>query len=91
MIKEAHLGPIETRVMAMRMGRAHALAFAHVINVFVLAIFCILWYIFLLNVANYAFTFLFNCINLRGIVPGPTQGVGKGRLTLCGPNGGMWT
>ena len=49
------------------------------LNVFVLGIFCILWYIFLLNVANYAFTFLFSCINLRGIILGLTQGVGKGK------------
>ena len=60
---------------------------------FVSTIFCILWYIFLLNVANYSFIFLFNYINLRGIISGPTQGVGKGkgRLTLCEPNGEMWT
>jgi len=39
------------------------------------------------------FYFLFSCINLLGIVPGLTQGVekGRGRLTLCGPNGHMWT
>jgi len=44
--------------MAMEWGRAHVIAFSHVLNAFVLAIFCILWYNFQLNVANYAF-FLF--------------------------------
>lgn len=57
------------------------------LNVFVPTIFFILWYIFLLNVANYAFTFLFSSINLRGIVPSPTQGVGKGK----GKAKPMWT
>ena len=59
---------------------------------FVLIIFYILWYSFLLNVANYIFTFSFSCFNLRGIIPSLTQGGGKGigRLTLCGPMGPMW-
>ena len=69
------------------------LNFSHVLNVCVPTIFCIVQYIFLLNVANYAFTFSFSGINLRGIVPSSTQGVGKGKgkLTLCGPSGEMWT
>ena len=60
---------------------------------FVLAIFCILWYISLLNVAIYAFNFLFSYFNLQGVVPSLTQGgdKGMGRLTLCGPNEEMWT
>lgn len=57
------------------------------LNVFVPTIFCILWYIFLLNVANYVFTFIFSCINLWGIILAPTQGVGKGR-EKANP---MWT
>ena len=38
-------------------------------------------------------TFYFNCFNLWGIIPGPTQDVDKGRprLTLCGTSGGMQT
>ena len=61
--------------------------------IFVSTIFCILWYNFLLNVAIYAFTFSFNCFNLWDIIPGLTQGGGKGigRLTLCGPKEAMWT
>ena len=54
---------------------------------FVLAIFCILWYIFLLNVAKYAFTFHFSWINLWGIIPGLTHGVGKGKRRASP----MWT
>lgn len=63
------------------------------LNVFVPTIFCILWHIFMLNVANYDFSFLFSCINLWGIFPGPIESVakGRGRLTLCGPNGGTLT
>lgn len=63
------------------------LAFSHMLNVFVPAIFCILWYIFLLNVTNYAFNFLFSCIHLWGIIPSPAQGVDKGR----GKANHMWT
>jgi len=54
---------------------------------FVPAIFCIVWYIFLLNVAKYAFVFLFGCINLPGIIPSLTQGVGKSK----GRVNPMWT
>ena len=50
--------------MAMEWGRDDVMAFAHVLNAFVSVIFCILWYNFLLNVANYAFSFSFSCINL---------------------------
>lgn len=93
MIEEAHLGPIGTRVMAMEGGRAHVLAFAHVLNVFVPTIFYILWYNFLLNVANYIFSFIFLCINLWALfqVQPKVWAKGRGWLTLCGPNGGMWT
>jgi len=38
-------------------------------------------------VANYAFTFLFSCINLWGTILGLTQGVGKGK----GKANPMWT
>ena len=44
-----------TRVMTMDWGIAHVLDFAHVLIIFVSTIFCILWYNFMLNVANYAF------------------------------------
>ena len=39
------------------------------------------------------FLFFFSCINLRGIIPGLTQGGGKGigTLVLCGPRMEMWT
>ena len=40
-----------------------------------------------LNVENYAFTFLFSYINLWGIIPGLTQGVGQGK----GKFNPMWT
>ena len=60
---------------------------------FVPTIFCILWYIFLLNVVIYAFAFIFSSFNLRGIIPSLTQGGGKGmgRLILCVPKEAMWT
>ena len=63
------------------------------LNVFVSVILCILQYIFLLNVAKYAFIFLSSYINLWGIIPSLTQAVGRGRgkLALCGHNGEMWT
>ena len=39
------------------------------------------------------FYFSFNCVNLRGIILGLSQGGGKGigRLALCGPKMEMWT
>ena len=42
-------------------------------------IFCILWYIFLLNVAIYAFIFLFSCVNIWASFQAMTQYVGKGK------------
>ena len=79
MMKEAHRA-------CMNQGDG-VLAFAHVLNVFVPTIFCILGYIFLLNVDNYAFTFLFSFINLWSIIASPTQDVGKGK----GGANPMWT
>jgi len=43
--------------------------------------------LFLLNVAIYAFNFLFSCINLRASFQDMTQGVGKGK----GQANPMWT
>jgi len=79
--------------MAIDGGRAHVLAFDHVLIIFVPAIFCILWYNFQLNVTNYAFSSFFSCFNLRGIILGLTKvgTKGIGRLTLCGPRMIMWT
>ena len=78
--------------MAMDKGYNSCLAFTHMLNLYVLTIFCIFG-TFLIEWPNYAFFFLFRCINLRGIVLGLTQGVdkGKGMLTLCGSSGHMWT
>ena len=82
-----------TRLMTMDWGRAHVLAFTHVLIIFAPTIFYILWYNFPLNVANYAFSFSFSYFNLQCIIPGLTQGgvKGIGRLSLCGPMGAMWT
>ena len=79
------------RVMAMVWGRAHALAFSHMLIMLLLAIFCILLYIFLLNGVIYACNFLFRYFNLWGIDQSLTQGGFKGmwRLTLCGPSEAM--
>ena len=41
------------------------LAFPHMLNFYVLAIFCILWYISCYKWQNYAFNFPFSCINLE--------------------------
>jgi len=79
--------------MAMEWGRSHVMAFSNMLNAFAPTIFCILWYNFLLNVANYAFYFSFSCINLQASFQAWPKMWGKGRgwLTLCGPSGGMWT
>ena len=93
MIKETHLGPMERRWWPWVWGRAHALDFSHVLNMFVPTIFCILWYIFLLNVAIYAFTFSFQLLQPPGhrSKPDPRWGQGNGRLTLCGSREAIWT
>ena len=63
------------------------MAFAHVLNFHVPTIFCILWYISCCKWPNYAFNFIFSCINLWGSIVGSTQSMDKGRgsLSLCGP------
>jgi len=63
------------------------------LNVFVSTIICILWHIFLLNVANYAFTF-FSVHQPLGHHSRPDPRCGKrgmGRLIVCGPNGQIVT
>ena len=70
----------------------HVMDFAHVLNMYVPTIFCVLWYIFLLNVTKYAFFFL--AASTFGLHSRPSPKVwarGMGMLTLCGPSGGMWT
>lgn len=57
MIEAVNIEPIGTRVMTMEVGRDHVLDFSHVLNVFFPTICFILWYNFLLNVANYSFFF----------------------------------
>jgi len=86
MMKEAHRTS-ENQGDGHDDGASSCISFCDKLNVLVLAIFYILWYIFPLNVVNYDFIFIFSCMNLWGIVPSLTQDVGKGK----GRYNPMWT
>ena len=60
---------------------------------FVPTIFFILWYIFLLNVAIYAFTFLFQLLQPLGhhSRPDPRWGEGDREADPMWTHGAMWT
>ena len=73
--------------------KAHVLAFAHMINVFVRTIFCILWCFFCCMCPYVLLTF-FLVASTFGLHSRPWPKVwarGRGERTVCGPNGGMWT
>jgi len=74
----------------------HVLAFDHMLNMFVLTIFLILWYISLLNVVIYYFIILFILHQPPDFIPGhdPRCGQGEGAcqpyVDLMGECGLKW-